>query len=96
MRFTPALLMPLALAAALAACSKQDNAPGPGGVSMGEARALDEAAEMVEGQRLPVEAMPAQPASASQAAPAAPAAKAATKPAAPASTAAATTAAAKR
>ena len=76
MRFTPALLMPLALAAALAACSKQDNAPGPGGVSMGEARALDEAAEMVEGQRLPAEAMPAQ------AAPAAPVTKAAPAPSA--------------
>lgn len=42
---------------ALAACSRQDNAPGPGGVSVGEARALDEAAEMVEGQRLPADAV---------------------------------------
>lgn len=84
MRSALSLLMPLALAAALAACSKQDNAPGPGGVSMGEARALDEAAEMVEGQRLPAEAMPAQPVSASQAAPAA---NTAAKPAAPATAA---------
>lgn len=65
------LLLPLILAASLSACSKQDNAPGPGGVSMGEARALDEAAEMVEAQRLPAEALLAQTAPASQAAPAA-------------------------
>lgn len=47
----------LALAAILllAACGKADNEPGPGGVTVGEARALDEAAEMVEGQRLPPE-----------------------------------------
>ena len=32
----------------LAACGKSDNAPGPGGVTVGEARALDEAAEMIE------------------------------------------------
>lgn len=57
----------LALAAILllAACGKADNEPGPGGVTVGEARALDEAAEMVEGQRLPPElAQPAPPASA--------------------------------
>ena len=48
------VILPLALLA-LAACSKQDNAPGPGGVSLGEAKALDEAAEMVEGQRLPAD-----------------------------------------
>lgn len=39
----------------LAACGKADNEPGPGGVTVGEARALDEAAEMIEGQRLPPE-----------------------------------------
>lgn len=38
---------------ALAACGKSDNDPGPGGVSIGEARALDEAAEMIEQRRLP-------------------------------------------
>lgn len=56
------LLLPLALLA-LTACSKQDNAPGPGGVSVGEAKALDEAAEMIEGQRLPAEQLqtPASP-----------------------------------
>lgn len=55
------LILPLALIA-LAACSKQDNAPGPGGVSVGEAKALDEAAEMVEGQRLPADQTGAAPA----------------------------------
>lgn len=38
---------------ALAGCGKPDNAPGPGGVTVGEAKALDEAAEMIEAQRLP-------------------------------------------
>lgn len=51
------LVLPVVLLA-LAACSKQENAPGPGGVSVGEAKALDEAAEMVEHQRLPDEDMP--------------------------------------
>ena len=37
----------------LAACGKPDNAPGPGGVTVGEAKALDEAAEMVEKRRMP-------------------------------------------
>ena len=46
------MLFPIVLLA-LAGCSKADNEPGPGGVSMGEARALDEAAEMIEAQRLP-------------------------------------------
>jgi hypothetical protein len=42
---------------ALAACGKADNAPGPGGVTVGEARALDEAAEMIETRRMPPEAL---------------------------------------
>lgn len=50
------VLIALAL---LAACGKADNEPGPGGVTVGEARALDEAAAMVEQQRLPPEAIPA-------------------------------------
>ena len=51
------LLLPLITALALAACN-QDTDPGPGGVSVGEARALDEAAQMLEGGRpeLPVDA----------------------------------------
>jgi hypothetical protein len=45
----------LALAAVLAAaaCGKPDNAPGPGGVTVGEARALDEAAQMIESEAPP-------------------------------------------
>jgi hypothetical protein len=55
--------------AALAACGKSDNDPGPGGVTVGEARALDEAAEMIEQRRMPAEALrsPAPAASASAA-----------------------------
>lgn len=51
-----ALLTPPALLT-LAACGKSDNAPGPGGVTIGEARSLDEAAEMLEKRRLPAEAL---------------------------------------
>lgn len=46
-----------ALLLALAACGKSDNDPGPGGVSVGEARALDEAAEMIEQRRPPADAV---------------------------------------
>ena len=42
----------------LTACGSADNEPGPGGVSVGEARALDEAAEMVEAKRLPQQQPP--------------------------------------
>jgi hypothetical protein len=52
MRQTFALLA----AAALAACGKSDNDRGPGGVTVGEARALDEAAQMLEQRRIPAEA----------------------------------------
>lgn len=38
---------------ALYACGKADNEPGPGGVTMGEARALDAAAAKVEGDPPP-------------------------------------------
>ncbi len=41
----------------LTACSKPDAAPGPGGVTMGEARALDEAAAMLDERRPPVQAL---------------------------------------
>lgn len=44
---------PLLAVLLLAGCGQQDNDPGPGGVTVGEARALDEAAEMLEQQRLP-------------------------------------------
>ena len=49
----PALLPALVL---LAACEPADNEPGPGGVTVGEAEALDEAAEMLEQRRQPIEA----------------------------------------
>lgn len=51
--FAP-LALPLAL---LGACGQSDNDPAPGGVTVGEARALDEAAEMIEQRRLPPEAL---------------------------------------
>jgi hypothetical protein len=47
----------LAAALLLAACGERDTDPGPGGVTVGEARALDEAAEMIEARRLPDEAL---------------------------------------
>ena len=49
MRALAVLLLPVALAA----CGKPDNAPGPGGVTVGEARALDEAAQMIESESPP-------------------------------------------
>ena len=41
----------------LGGCGAADNDPGPGGVTVGEARALDEAAEIIEQRRLPPEAL---------------------------------------
>jgi hypothetical protein len=41
-------LIPLATLLLLAACSRTDNEPGPGGVTVGEAKALDDAAAMLE------------------------------------------------
>ena len=57
MRTTRLVLAALAPLLALAACSKPDTAPGPGGVTMGEARALDEAAAMLDERRPPAEAL---------------------------------------
>ncbi|WP_419181659.1 hypothetical protein [Novosphingobium mangrovi (ex Huang et al. 2023)] len=42
---------------ALGACGKADTDPGPGGVTVGEARALDEAAAMLDERRPPAEAL---------------------------------------
>ena len=56
-RLTPLLLL------ALAGCQKADNQPGPGGVTVGEGRALDEAAARVERQSPPVPAPGPAPAS---------------------------------
>ncbi|MGE3689993.1 MAG: hypothetical protein AB7F98_01285 [Novosphingobium sp.] len=50
-------LMPLAAPLLLTACGTGNSDPGPGGVTAGEAKALDEAAEMIEKQRLPQEAL---------------------------------------
>ena len=50
LRMTSAALAMLILTAG---CSRTDNEPGPGGVTVDEAKALDEAAEMLEQRRLP-------------------------------------------
>ena len=44
----------------VSACSPSDNDPGPGGVTEGEARALDEAAEMIEERRIPADVLAEQ------------------------------------
>lgn len=51
MMFSPRSAAGLAAAAALilvAGCSRTDNEPGPGGVTVSEAKALDDAAAMLE------------------------------------------------
>jgi len=53
----------------LTACGPADNEPGPGGVTVGEARALDEAAEMIEAKRLPPEVAAQEGADAAEAEP---------------------------
>lgn len=50
----PLLLIVTALA--LAACSRTENDPGPGGVTVGEAKALDAAAEKLEARDKAVKA----------------------------------------
>lgn len=50
----------LALLAAQA-CGPGENAPGPGGVTMEESRALDEAAAMLEQEKLPPAALDIAP-----------------------------------
>lgn len=42
--------------ATLGACSQSNTDPGPGAVSAGEAEALEQAAKMLEEQRMPAEA----------------------------------------
>ncbi|NML96057.1 hypothetical protein [Novosphingobium olei] len=46
------LVLPLALPLGLGACSK-DTDPGPGGTTVGEAKALDKAAERLEARPRP-------------------------------------------
>lgn len=49
-------LLPLAaLFLALAACGPGANEPGPGGVTVGEAKALDDAAAMLDARRSPAD-----------------------------------------
>jgi hypothetical protein len=55
------IVINLAICVLLGACGKPDNAAGPGGVTVGEAKALDQAAEMIEAQRLPPAAVTAPP-----------------------------------
>lgn len=49
----PTCLLIVVLAAG---CGQRDTDPGPGGVTVAEAKALDQAAEMLEQRRLPPEA----------------------------------------
>ncbi|WP_420606556.1 hypothetical protein [Novosphingopyxis sp.] len=51
-------LIPLLI---LAACGPKENDPGPGGVTVGEARALDEAAEMLDSRTDPPPLPEAEP-----------------------------------
>ena len=44
-----------ALALTLAGCGPGANEPGPGGVTVGEAKALDEAAAMLDARRSPAD-----------------------------------------
>ena len=43
------------LCLALAACGQGENEPGPGGVTVGEAKALDDAAAMLDARRSPAD-----------------------------------------
>ena len=55
---TPKLTIVFIGALMLSACGQSTEESGPGGVSAGEAEALDDAAEIIEQRRLPVEALP--------------------------------------
>lgn len=57
MTFRRALAVLTLCVAGLASCGPADTDPGPGGVTVGEARALDEAAAMIEERRTPAEAL---------------------------------------
>ncbi len=50
------------LALFAAGCSRTDNEPGPGGVTVSEAKALDDAAEMLESRDSIAEVPEAKPA----------------------------------
>ena len=52
----------LALLILSGGCSRTDNEPGPGGVTVSEAKALDDAAEMLESRDRAPDIQPAKPA----------------------------------
>lgn len=56
-KLRPRQLAAVAVTLALAACGQDESAPPPQGMTAGEARALDEAAELIEQRRLPPEAL---------------------------------------
>ena len=56
------LLLALASLTLTTGCGPGENDPGPGGVTVGEAEELDDAAEMLESQKLPAEALDNPPA----------------------------------
>ncbi|MEP3226682.1 MAG: hypothetical protein ABJO01_11955 [Parasphingorhabdus sp.] len=45
--------LPFSIILLLMACGPAPNDPGPGGVTVGEAQALDEAAEMLDERNIP-------------------------------------------
>ena len=59
---TPNPRLILALALVLTGCGPGENDPGPGGVTVGEAKALDEAAEMLDARRSPADGAAVVPA----------------------------------
>lgn len=63
LRTVPPATFPLAaLCLLLAACGPGENEPGPGGVTVGEAKALDEAAAMLDAHRSPADGAATVPA----------------------------------
>lgn len=53
-------LLPITVLISGTGCSRTDNEPGPGGVTVSEAKALDDAAEMLESRDAPAQADPAK------------------------------------
>jgi hypothetical protein len=48
MRFPPQILLAIAAVSLVSACGPADSDPGPGGVTAGDAKALDEAAKKLD------------------------------------------------
>tara|TARA_R110000824_G_scaffold85425_4_gene212311 strand:- start:15518 stop:15712 length:195 start_codon:yes stop_codon:yes gene_type:complete len=55
-------ILSIMILAALVACEPAQNDPGPGGVTVGEAKALDEAAKMLDERNAPPESIETEPA----------------------------------